>query len=87
MPTTEVQNDRKVNVVKPNSGAAPSRSLGKQPRILKYLSEHFPDGVPEPGLYPRKTLQFEIRKWDPDLSPLDEATLKKAIEKYNASLK
>jgi hypothetical protein len=87
MPTTEVQNDRKVNVVEPNTGAAPSRSLGKQPRILKYLSEHFPDGVPEPGLYPRKTLQFEILKWDPDLSPLDEATLKKAIEKYNASLK
>jgi len=61
--------------------------VGKQPRILKYLSEHFPNGVPEPGLYPRKTLQFEILEKDPGLRPLDEATLKKAIEKYNAGLK
>ena len=84
---TEVPNDATVGVVKPNTGAAPSRSAGKQPRILKYLSEHFPDGVPEPGLYPRKTLQFEILEKDPGLRPLDEATLKKAIEKYNAGLK
>ena len=84
---TEVPNDATVGVVKPNTGAAPSRSAGKQPRILKYLSEHFPNGVPEPGLYPRKTLQFEILEKDPGLRPLDEGTLKKAIEKYNASLK
>jgi hypothetical protein len=84
---TEVPNDATVGVVKPNTGAAPSRSAGKQPRILKYLSEHFPDGVPEPGLYPRKTLQYEILKKDAGLRPLDEGTLKKAIEKYNASLK
>jgi hypothetical protein len=75
----------KFNVVKPTEAAA-SRSVGKQPRILKYLSEHFPDGVPEPGLYPRKTLQFEILEKDPGLRPLDEGTLKKAIEKYNANL-
>ena len=84
---TEVPNDPKVNVAKPNTETLASRSVGKQPRILKYLSEHFPDGVPEPGLYPRKTLQFEILEKDPGLRPLDEATLKKAIEKYNAGLK
>jgi hypothetical protein len=74
----------KVNVVKPNTRAAASRSVGKQPRILKYLREHLPDGVPEPGLCPRHTLKSNILEWDPGLDPLDEATLKKAIDKYNA---
>ena len=83
---TEVPNDATVGVVKPNTGAAPSRSAGKQPRILKYLSEHFPDGVPEPGLCPRHILKYDILEWDPRLDPLDEATLKKAIEKHNAGL-
>jgi hypothetical protein len=69
-----------------NTTAVASRPLGKQPRIAEYLKEHFPAGVPEPGLYPRKTLRFEILKCDPGLKPLDDATLKKAIEKYNASL-
>jgi hypothetical protein len=80
-PPTEVPNDTKANVVKPGTDA-----VGKQPRILKYLSEHFPDGVPEPGLCPRQSLKSDILKWDPSLAPLDEATLKKAIESYNASL-
>ena len=84
--STEVPTDTKVNVVKPNTGAVASRSVGKQPRILKYLSEHFPDGVPEPGLCPRNILKSDILEWDPRLDPLDEATLKKAIEKYNANL-
>jgi hypothetical protein len=66
---------------KPDTGA-----LGKQPRILKYLSEHFPGEVPEPGPCPRHTLKSDILEWDPGLEPLDEATLKKAIEKHNASL-
>jgi hypothetical protein len=82
----EAPNDTKVNVVKPNTGAVASRSVGKQPRILKYLSEHFPDGIPEPGLCPRNILKSDILEWDPRLGALDEATLKKAIEKYNASL-
>jgi hypothetical protein len=73
----------KVNVVKPNTAVA-YRSVGKQPRILEYLREHLPDGVPEPGLYPRHTLKSGILKWDPGLDPLDESTLKKAIDKYNA---
>jgi hypothetical protein len=31
-------------------------------------------------------LKSDILEWDPRLGALDEATLKKAIEKYNASL-
>jgi hypothetical protein len=83
---TEVSNDATVGGAKPNAGTAPSRSLGKQPRILKYLSEHFPDGVPEPGLCPRHNLKSDILEWDPRLGALDEATLKKAIEKHNAGI-
>jgi len=82
--STKVPTGTKVNVVEPNTVA--SGSAGKQPRILKYLSEHFPDGVPEPGLCPRNTLKSDLLKWDPDLEPLDEATLKRAIERYNAGL-
>jgi hypothetical protein len=81
---TEVPNDTKVNFVETNFRAVASRSGGKQSRILKLLSEHFPDGVPEPGLCPRQSLKSDILKWDPSLAPLDEATLKKAIDKYNA---
>jgi len=66
--------------------AVPSARMGKQPRILKYLSEHFPDGVPEPGLCPRDELKAEILKSDRRLGPLDDATLKKGIDNYNASL-
>jgi hypothetical protein len=82
---TEVPNDTKINVGKPKAGAAATRSLGKQPRIAEYLKQHFPAGVPDPAFYPRKTLQAEILKWDAGLKPLDQATLKKAIEKYNAN--
>jgi hypothetical protein len=82
----EVPTDTAVNVVKPNTGAPASRSMGKQPRILRYLSKHFADGVPDPGLCPRYALKSDILEWDASLDPLDEATLKKAIEKHNASL-
>lgn len=82
----EVPNDTKVNVVNRNTRAVTSRSVGKQLRILKFLSEHFPAGVPEPGLCPRYTLKADLLKWDPNLKPLDDATLKKAIETYNAGL-
>jgi len=43
-------------------------------------------GVPAPGLCPRYTLKADLLNWDPSLKPLDEATLKKAIANYNASL-
>jgi len=83
---TEVSKDMKRNAVSPNVDAVASRSVGKQPRILKYLSEHFPGGVPEPGFCPRDELKAEILKWDRRLGPLDEATLKRGIDNYNASL-
>jgi hypothetical protein len=53
---TEVPNGETVTTVIPNTG---SRSGGKQPRILKYLSERFSAEVPEPGLCP--PTHFEIR--------------------------
>jgi hypothetical protein len=78
--------DAKGNVVKPNTGPSASLRFGKQPRIAEYLSERFPAGVPDPGLYPRQALKSDLLEWDPSLKPLDEATLKKAIEKHNADL-
>jgi ParB-like nuclease domain len=62
------------------------RSLGKQPRIIKYLMENYPNGVPPPGLAPRKALKAALIKWDATLHPLDDGTLKKAIDKYNHGL-
>jgi hypothetical protein len=56
------------------SAEEPLPSLGKQPRIAKYLIEHFPEGVPGPGIRPRKDLRQAILKLDPTLRPLDEAT-------------
>ena len=61
-----------------------SQFAGKQPRIWQYLKEHYPEGVPKPALCARKMLKNKLLKWDFHLSPLDEGTLKKAIDKYNA---
>jgi hypothetical protein len=61
-----------------------SQSVGKQPRIWKYLKEHYPEGVPNPAYSSRKILKNKLLEWDPSLAPLDEGTLKKAIDKYNA---
>jgi len=61
-----------------------SQSVGKQPRIWAYFREHYPEGVPDPAYCPRKILKNELLKWDPRLAPLDEGTLKTAIDKYNA---
>lgn len=63
-----------------------SQSVGKQPRIWEYFKEHHPKGVPDPAHCPRKVLKNTLLDWDPHLAPLDEGTLKKAIDKYNASL-
>ena len=60
-------------------------SVEKIPRILEYLAGYFPEGVPDPAYLPRKALRADLLKWDPDLDPLDEATLKKAIDSYNAT--
>jgi hypothetical protein len=59
--------------------------LGKKPRIRQYLAEHYPEGVPDPAYCPRKALKDALLKWDQSLSPLDESTLKKAINEYNAN--
>jgi hypothetical protein len=59
---------------------------GKQARIIRYLARQFPHGVPEPSLRPRNLLRDEVLRGDPTLRRLDEATLKKAIDTYNASL-
>jgi hypothetical protein len=60
---------------------------GKQPRIKALLAELFPNGVPDPAHCPRKALKADLLKRDPSLNPLDEATLKSAIEAYNSDPK
>lgn len=60
--------------------------LGKRPRIKAYLKNTFPKGVPAPSLCPRKALQVDLIKWDKSLAPLDQGTLKTAIDEYNAKL-
>jgi len=49
---TEVPTGTEVIVVKPNTGAVASRSVGKQPRILNYLRERFPGGYRPLGSAP-----------------------------------
>jgi hypothetical protein len=63
----------------------PPKPTGKQPRIKAHLAELFPNGVPDPAHCPRKALKADLLRRDPSLSPLDEATLKSAIEAYNSS--
>jgi len=65
---------------------APPQLVGKQPRIKALLAEMFPNGVPDPAHCPRKALKADLLKRDPGLSPLDEATLKSAIDAYNSSV-
>lgn len=62
------------------------RTLGKTPRIRQYLIEHYPEGVPDPAHRPRKALKKALIELDQSLSPLDDGTLKKAIDEHNASL-
>ena len=84
--SAELPNDTKPKTVKIKVAAAISRSLGKQPRITEYLRQHFAAGVPGPSLCPRHILKADLLKWDPSLMPLDDATLKKGIDNYNASI-
>jgi hypothetical protein len=67
--------------------AAPNKqkALGKRPRVKKQLAEMFSGGVPDPGGCPRKDLRAELLKRDPSLQPLNEETLKRSIEEFNAS--
>jgi hypothetical protein len=64
----------------------PVPEAGKQPRIRAHLAEMFPNGVPDPAHCPRYTLKADLLRRDPSLSPLDEATLKSAIDAHNSSL-
>jgi hypothetical protein len=70
---------------KPNRRRAPQQT-GKRPRIIVYLAKNYPDGVPDPGIVPRKHLKKQILAWDLSLNPLDEGTLKRAIDQYNDDL-
>jgi hypothetical protein len=58
----------------------------KRPRIIEYLAEHYPDGVLGPGHVPRQQLRSNLIAWRKDLKPLDDDTLKRAIDEYNNSL-
>lgn len=59
----------------------------KRSRIKEYLARHYPNGVPEPGHVPRQTLKSCLIEWDKSLKPLDDDTLKRAIDEHNASVK
>jgi hypothetical protein len=63
------------------------QALGKRPRIKAHLAKLFPDGVPDPAYCNRKELIRELLKIDPGLKPLDDGTLKTAIEEYNTDPK
>ena len=70
-------------------GAEPSAknkrsATGKRPRIKARLAEMHPNGAPVPALLPRKTLKNDLIKRYKTLEPLDDATLKAAIDEYNA---
>ncbi|MGC1860428.1 MAG: hypothetical protein WA733_04700 [Methylocystis sp.] len=63
------------------------KTIGKQPRVVERLKDKFKgEPVPEPGLCPRKALKAELLLADPSLTPLDEDTLKRAIDAYNSTL-
>jgi hypothetical protein len=68
------------------SSVARASIVGKRPRIKVYLAEHYPKGVPSPAHCPRKILRSGLLNWDSNLAPLDEGTLKLAIDEFNASL-
>ena len=59
---------------------------GKQAPVHALLAKMFSNS-PVPDGYQRKTLRRELLKLDPTLKPLDEATLKKHIDSYNADPK
>jgi hypothetical protein len=65
---------------------APRRqAAGKRPLVKDLLARLHPNGVPDPARCNRKMLRRELLKIDPTLRPLDEGTLKTAIDEYNAT--
>jgi hypothetical protein len=64
------------------------QATGKQSRILSLLAQIFPNvPVPPKDVLPRKVLRADLLKLDPSLAPLDEATLKTAIDTHNALIR
>jgi hypothetical protein len=60
--------------------AEPKPKVGKVPLIMEHLKEMFPNGVPDPAHCPRKQLRADLLAKDKRLDPLDDATLKRAID-------
>jgi hypothetical protein len=71
---------------KTSKEAPRKQEVGKRPLVKKYLAEKFPQGVPDPAHCPRKILLDDVRKSNSILAQLDDATLKGAIEEFNASI-
>ena len=63
---------------------APKLETGKQPLVMKYLAEMFPNQrVPDPPFCQRKGLLAKLRCRDPLLASLDHKTMDQAIGKHN----
>ena len=60
---------------------------GKVPLIIDHLKEMHPHGVPDPPDCPRKALRADLLAKDKRLGPLDDATLKSAIDTFNRSIR
>lgn len=63
---------------------ATKQRTGKVPRIILHLAQLYPGGVPVAGEAPRTIMKADLLRRDPTLAPLDEATLKAAVDEYNA---
>jgi hypothetical protein len=69
------------------SAPAQKKARGKWPRIKALLAkdDFFPQRrVPDPAYCERKDLARRLLKADPALAPLNQGTLKKAIDEYNS---
>jgi hypothetical protein len=69
------------------SAPAQKKARGKCPRIKALLAkdDFFPQRrVPDPAYCERKDLARKLLKADPTLTPLNQGTLKKAIDEYNS---
>jgi hypothetical protein len=78
--------------LKPPSGTGPAKEKkpakgGKAPLIIEHLKELYPQGVPDPSHCPRKALKADLLARDKRLEPLDDATLKSAIDAFNHSIR
>jgi hypothetical protein len=63
------------------------KAAGKVPLLIERFKVMFPGGVPPKSQEPRQSLASKLISTTPALNKsLDQATLKKAIETYNASL-